>query len=95
MIFRCPKCNSNHLDNFGSCSDCGYTFREICSNCGFKNIPKAKYCGNCGTGMNIKIQLQNFINRNFSFSFKIRFRKFITGLAFGTLLSLFALSGYF
>ena len=95
MFFKCPKCNSKKLDSFGCCSDCGYLLRNNCINCGFKNITNAKYCGNCGTGMSFKIRLQSFINNNFSFSFQNKFRKFLAGLAFGTLLGLFALGGYF
>lgn len=95
MLFKCPKCNSKNLDSFGGCRDCGYTFRIICSKCGFRNIPSAKYCGNCGIGTTYKVRFQTFINNTFSFSFKTRARKFFTGLAFGTLLALFALGGYF
>jgi hypothetical protein len=90
MFSNCPRCESYELDSCGNCQKCGYTLRTVCAGCGCKNVPLAKFCGQCGQGMTLKIRLSMLINRRFSSLYRIRFRKFAAGLTFGGLLGVFA-----
>lgn len=90
MFLDCPRCESNRLDALGTCSRCGYSLRVTCESCGFMNIPQAKYCGSCGAALTLKVKAQTFINRHLSFYSQLRVRKFAAGLAFGTVLGIFA-----
>ncbi len=90
MFSFCPRCETGKLDAAGSCKSCGYSLRTKCSDCNHLNFPGARFCGGCGRGMTLSIKVQSFVNRRFNYLQKSRLRKFSTGLAFGTLLSVFA-----
>jgi hypothetical protein len=90
MFSRCPRCDKGQLNSSGTCIECGYTLRISCSKCGCKNIPLAKFCGNCGIGLTFQTRLNCAINKSFSIFFRQKIRKLCAGAAFGTLLGLFA-----
>lgn len=90
MFSTCPRCDSSMLDSCGNCSSCGYTLRIPCNECGFKNIPLGKYCGKCGEGLTFKVRFHSRINQNLSYLFRLKIKKFAAGIAFGSLLGIFA-----
>jgi len=46
---KCPKCDSDNLDNRKFCGKCGAKLSKICAQCGFENLPTDIFCGDCGT----------------------------------------------
>ncbi len=87
----CPRCD-NLLSRSGHCSICGYQVKVTCQHCGHLNIPTAKYCGGCGRGTTISIRYRILLNSIFNPFQQIRIKRFFGGIAFGTLLGLFAFS---
>ncbi|PKL47186.1 MAG: hypothetical protein CVV42_14025 [Candidatus Riflebacteria bacterium HGW-Riflebacteria-2] len=90
MFSICPRCDNGKLDRTGKCTQCGYTLRNKCNECGHYNIPSARFCGGCGKAMTLRLTIQQAINQHLSFLQKIRIRKFAAGAAFGGMLALFA-----
>ena len=87
----CPRCD-NLLSRSGHCSICGYQVKVTCHHCGHLNIPTAKYCGGCGRGTTFSIRYRKVLNSIFNPFQQIRIKRFFGGIAFGTLLALFAFS---
>ncbi len=87
----CPKCDSI-LDRNGHCAICNYQVRVACSLCGHQNIPTAKFCGGCGKGRTVSVRYRRKVNSLFNPFQQIKIRRFFAGIAFGTLLALFACS---
>lgn len=87
----CPKCDSI-LDRNGHCAICNYQVRVSCSLCGHQNIPTAKFCGGCGKGRTVSVRYRRKVNSLFNPFQQIKIRRFFAGIAFGTLLALFACS---
>lgn len=85
----CPKCDSI-LTRSGHCTICGYQVKNTCPKCGHLNIPTAKYCGGCGIGTTTSIRCRKIYNGFFNPFQQLKLKKFFAGIAFGTLLSLFA-----
>jgi len=90
MFSSCPKCETGTIGKIGCCSNCGYTLRIKCEDCGHPNIPSARFCGVCGYGMTFSIRLSIFVNRKINYLNRIRVKKFAAGLSFGILLTFFA-----
>ncbi len=90
MFSLCPRCENGKLDSTGKCVQCSYTLRSKCEECGYYNIPTARFCGGCGRAMSFKLRLHQAINRHLNLLQKFRIRKFATGAAFGGMLALFA-----
>ena len=87
----CPRCD-NLLSKSGHCSVCGYQVKVTCHHCGHYNIPTAKYCGRCGRGTTFAIRYRKKLNSLLDPFQQIRIKRFFAGIAFGTLLALFAFS---
>ena len=87
----CPRCD-NILDKNGHCSLCDYQVKVLCHHCGHYNIPKAKYCGGCGIGTTLSVRYRRKLNNLLSPFQQIKVKRFFAGIAFGTLLTLFAFS---
>ncbi len=87
----CPRCD-NLLSRSGHCSICGYQVKVTCHHCGHLNIPSAKYCGGCGRGTTFSIRYRKLLNSIFNPFQQIKIKRFCGGIAFGTLLALFAFS---
>lgn len=87
----CPRCD-NLLSRSGHCTICGYQVKVTCHHCGHLNIPTAKYCGCCGRGTSFSIRYRKVLNSIFNPFQQIRIKRFFGGIAFGTLLALFAFS---
>ncbi|MCK9457477.1 MAG: double zinc ribbon domain-containing protein [Candidatus Ozemobacteraceae bacterium] len=87
---NCPKCDNASLDANGVCVNCGYAPRLICPKCAHANSVKARFCGFCGTGTSVSIRIKKEIRTRISYVARMRIKHFATGLAFGTLLALFA-----
>lgn len=87
----CPRCD-NLLSRSGYCTICGYQVRNTCSHCGHLNIPTAKYCGGCGRGTTTSIKYRVMFNKLLNPFQQIKLKRFLAGIAFGTLLGLFAFS---
>jgi ribosomal protein L37E len=90
MFSKCPRCDEAHLDQSGVCPLCQYSFKVSCFGCGHKNIPHAKFCGNCGKGVTLKIRLKKWFNDNVSYINKFKLKKFAAGFCFGIFLAMFA-----
>ena len=87
----CPRCD-NLLSKSGLCSICGYQVKVTCQHCGHYNIPTAKYCGKCGQGTTMTVRYRKALNSFLNPFQQIKLKRFFTGIAFGTLLALFAFS---
>lgn len=87
---NCPRCESNSLDQTGKCEACGYCYKLLCSGCGHYNKMNSKFCGLCGHTLTLKVYWQQILNKLMPYNIRLRVRHFVTGLAFGTLLALFA-----
>ena len=87
----CPRCD-NLLSRSGHCSICGYQVKVTCHHCGHLNIPTAKYCGGCGRGTTFSVRYRRVLNSIFNPFQQIKIKRFFGGIAFGTLLALFAFS---
>ncbi len=87
----CPRCD-NLLSKTGHCSVCGYQVKVSCRHCGHYNIPSAKYCGGCGKGTTFAIRYRKKLNAFLNPFQQIKIKRFFAGIAFGTLLALFAFS---
>lgn len=85
----CPRCDSV-LDENSHCSKCNYQVRVHCPHCGHYNIPVAKFCGGCGKGTTVSVRYRKKVNSLFNPFQQIKIKRFFTGIAFGTLLALFA-----
>lgn len=85
----CPRCD-NLLNKNGHCSICGYQVKVRCHQCGHLNIPTAKYCGGCGKGTTFTVRYRNIVNNLLNPFQQIKIKRFFAGIAFGSLLALFA-----
>ena len=90
MFSKCPRCDEAHLDQSGVCPSCQYSFKVSCFGCGHKNIPHAKFCGNCGKGVTLQIRIKKWFNDNISYINKFKLKKFAAGFCFGIFLAMFA-----
>jgi hypothetical protein len=50
----------------------------------------SKFCGLCGETLSMKVFLKHEFNKLLPYGARLKIRNFATGLAFGTLLALFA-----
>ena len=87
----CPRCD-NLLSKTGHCSVCGYQVKVTCRHCGHFNIPTAKFCGGCGKGTTLAVRYRKKLNSFLNPFQQIKLKRFFAGIAFGTLLALFAFS---
>lgn len=87
----CPRCDSV-LDRNGHCAICNYQVKVSCSRCGHQNIPTAKFCGGCGKGRTVSVRYRRQVNSLFNPFQQMKIKRFFAGIAFGTLLALFACS---
>ena len=85
----CPRCDSL-LDANSHCNNCNYQVKVHCSHCGHFNIPTAKFCGGCGKGTTVSVRYRRKVNSLLNPFQQIKIKRFFAGLAFGTLLALFA-----
>ncbi|MFQ5870518.1 MAG: AAA family ATPase, partial [Candidatus Zixiibacteriota bacterium] len=45
---KCPKCQTENLENKRFCRECGAELSKICPQCDCKGLPGDKFCGECG-----------------------------------------------
>ncbi len=91
---ECPKCENLSLDALGVCADCGYTHKLLCTNCAHYNKMNARFCGACGDTLTFKMYLKRTLHSFLPYAIRLRLKHFVTGLAFGTLLALFAFGAF-
>jgi len=60
---KCPKCQTENLDNRKFCRECGEKIILLCPKCGFENLPSDKFCGECGDAFS---QLEQIISIDFN-----------------------------
>jgi len=72
------------------CPACGYLWRRTCAACGSQSIPQAAFCGGCGRGFSWHDRLKLKWRKMVSLTSQRRLHGLGSGLAFGTLLAVFA-----
>ena len=87
---HCPRCETSLPSMDQECSACGYLWRRTCSVCGTQSIPQASFCGGCGRGFSwhdrVRLKWRGLVG----FANQRRLHGISSGLAFGTLLFVFA-----
>ena len=51
MAVKCPKCQTENLENRKFCRECAAKLVLICPQCGCENLPGDKFCGGCAHGL--------------------------------------------
>ena len=48
---QCPRCHAQNREDRRFCCDCGLSFADTCTSCGFLNEGSEKFCGGCGRSL--------------------------------------------
>ncbi len=90
MRQHCPRCEAPLPAMDKECPACGYLWRRTCPTCGSQSIPQAAFCGGCGRGFAWHDRVRLKWRKLVSYATERRLHGLGSGLAFGTLLAIFA-----